>query len=343
MVLAFHICDERAIYLLLEKDIQEQTIKTKTAITMSTSTIKEEKEELKEEVMSNPCVAEILLKHGIVQQIPSRKDCIERDVSFLFAQTALRKKRTAKPLFQRPQRRPTHHHSSSSSIRSSIIARVFGGFAAMNKEEEQIALSTAAAATAVEVDEMNEEEEEIQTVASPNLVAETKTTEDTSTQQDISPNEEDDDDNNKCHTNVDNNEIIEEESVIQEAGDDIVLYELFRTFCTPHPTLQQITSIVESYNNEKMSTNTTDLPQNAVICMGEGGTPVYRLLSSSKVLFMLPDFFQLTFFRILIRLLTNVNDSTYHLQFLNNNENEVRMFAKRRHKLFNSFSLVSCE
>jgi hypothetical protein len=92
-----------------------------------------------------------------------------------------------------------------------------------------------------------------------------------------------------------------------EISDDVVLYEIFRTFCIPAPTLHQINLILQK--------TSFDLPQNVVISLGEGGAPVCRLLCclSENKLLTVPNEFFVVFFHILTRLLSNASAEDYLL------------------------------
>ena len=111
-----------------------------------------------------------------------------------------------------------------------------------------------------------------------------------------------------------------------QIGNALLLHEIFRKFCSPAPTLDQILAVLKQidpnrkdcheihYNSDFVTCN---LPQDTVIAVGEGGTPVVRLLTRnvSGGLLALPKTFQLAFFCILIRLLMSETGDEYMQYF----------------------------
>lgn len=90
------------------------------------------------------------------------------------------------------------------------------------------------------------------------------------------------------------------------SGDVYLIHAIFNNFCSPCPSIQQITDILQDAKSNKNTIALEQkLPKDPIISGGEGPTPVVRLLSHnpSKGLLKLPEYFQLTFFRILVRLL----------------------------------------
>eukprot|EP00978_Attheya_sp_CCMP212_P002151 scaffold4441_cov48-Attheya_sp.AAC.1 len=121
-------------------------------------------------------------------------------------------------------------------------------------------------------------------------------------------------------------------SCYHETEDDevILLHYVFATLCSPSPTLDSIRSILhlersrcdgvtqkENHDvsrttvpSDTNSSNSEDLPSHVLLHSG-GDTPIFKLLQSPEVLLQLPLSFQLTVFRILIRLFTNESNAEY--------------------------------
>ena len=117
----------------------------------------------------------------------------------------------------------------------------------------------------------------------------------------------------------------------------IILHSYFYNFCTPSPTIGSIVTVyllelhrIALLNDESSGSSSGDkaaainfresneeLPKENIIQTQSTSYPyIIKLLKSSKVLLKLPLAFQLSFFRILIRLLTGVNNDEYDLECL---------------------------
>lgn len=93
----------------------------------------------------------------------------------------------------------------------------------------------------------------------------------------------------------------------------LLLHSLFATFCKPPPSLDNVRKIYERERScDAPSRLNVELPKDALIAVGtpEKG-PVVKLLRSYQHLLFLSPAFQLAFFRILTRLLTNKTDEEY--------------------------------
>ena len=95
-------------------------------------------------------------------------------------------------------------------------------------------------------------------------------------------------------------------------SDVLLLHSLFASFCQPPPSLEDVEKI---YDMEKMSDPTghsIDLPNDVLISVSTAQKgSVIKLLLYHRHLLHLPKAFQLAFFRILVRLLTNKTDEEY--------------------------------
>ena len=114
-------------------------------------------------------------------------------------------------------------------------------------------------------------------------------------------------------------------------ADILLLHSVFATFCTPAPSLKEVGAIFQQEQTEfqkhggklvemrrqspeSPSPNDNSLPWDPLISVSiKQKAPVVRLLKHNPVkhLLRLPVPFQLAFFRILIRLLTNESDEQY--------------------------------
>jgi len=127
---------------------------------------------------------------------------------------------------------------------------------------------------------------------------------------------------------------LDEETTLQI----IILHSYFSNFCTPSPSIGSIANVylLELHRIDllqdgdgsggkaavsKDAGNIRDiheeLPKETIIQTQSNSYPyIIKLLSSSKVLLKLPMVFQLSFFRILIRLLSGVTNDEYDLECL---------------------------
>lgn len=106
----------------------------------------------------------------------------------------------------------------------------------------------------------------------------------------------------------------------------LLLHSLFATFCQPPPSLDQVTNILErelavcKSNDSKCygkEGSNVELPRDAIISVSTTQkAAVISLMQYHRHLVQLPRSFQLSFFRILIRLLTNETDQEYNEECL---------------------------
>ena len=93
-----------------------------------------------------------------------------------------------------------------------------------------------------------------------------------------------------------------------------LLHSLFATFCKPCPSINSVEKILdmETRLNHSSGDSSVALPIDALISMSTSHKEsVVNILMSPRYLLYLPPAFQRSFFRILIRLLTNRSDEEY--------------------------------
>lgn len=101
----------------------------------------------------------------------------------------------------------------------------------------------------------------------------------------------------------------------------LLLHSAFATFCHPPPSLQAVADIFQLECDRlaglDSSHSNVDLPQDAVVSVSQGlKGPILALLLSRRHLLALSREFQLSFFRILTRVLTNETDDEYDKECL---------------------------
>jgi Domain of unknown function (DUF4704) len=126
------------------------------------------------------------------------------------------------------------------------------------------------------------------------------------------------------------------------------LYSLFVDFCKPHPTYSSVEMIYNFEKQQEILGKETSLPIDALIIMSkDNDSGLFQLLKCHRHLLQLPSAFQLSFFRILIRILTNKTDMEYNQDCLftrtsgPNSETKIETGANRRKSGLNNLSIIS--
>lgn len=98
-------------------------------------------------------------------------------------------------------------------------------------------------------------------------------------------------------------------------SDVLLLYSLFASAFEPPPSLEQVECAYKiecEYHEQGTRRRSTTLPKDSLIFVGSAPkTSIVKLLANHHHFLKLPTTFQLTFLRILVRLLTNESDDEY--------------------------------
>jgi hypothetical protein len=126
------------------------------------------------------------------------------------------------------------------------------------------------------------------------------------------------------------------------------LYSLFLDFCKPNPSYSSVEMIYNSERQQDFLGKETTLPIDALILMAkDSNSGLFQLLKCHQHFLRLPAAFQLSFFRILTRILTNKSDTEYNQDCLfirmpdQNSEPKIEIRPNRRKSGLNNLTIIS--